>query len=510
MEKDFKVLASLLKSMNRMKLKTPFLALLVAVFTILVFQNCSKVKYAFDIGAVAESMKFEDGQVFDGKIRILHHYVDNFTCNGNPAPESILIRTAELDWYLIQNTPQRCDSEVAVAVEGVNYDEAGKMATYQNKVYVPPRPYFVDASADPNLSDANLMDGVCASQNGQCTLRAAVEQGTVVSFTDAVLIHIPRGTFTLTSPLSLTGVRPESHAITIRGQDPVSSVLDGGGVSRHFNIRSTSMSPISIENLTLQNGRAGGGSTWGSSILFFLDISILASYHSSGQYRAQVLMNNMAHYFPQYDESTANPLKAQLDIDNCIFKGNQDGDVIHARPLTGNLTIRGSLFTQNYFHGVHSNGANSLVIEDSIFNNPQGHYGVSIDDNFSHASIKRSKFYENYKGIGFLNCRNCSLESIQSYHQREAGLEILTTEADARFNVTARDVKIYDNRLSSNPHAADTGNLILVFASSANQINFIDSQLSMMSPEIPNCASVSTVSQILMTSTTVSDLSCEP
>lgn len=437
-----------------------------------------------------------NGDGYDGKLRILHHYVDNFTCEGRLIPESILVRDAKLDWYLFQNSQQTCLADEAFAVQGVNYDEAANNATYEGKLYVPPRPYFVDAKADPNLPDTNLADGVCADETGSCSLQAAIQQTIPVSFTEAVLVHIPAGTFNLTSALSLMGVTPDSHAITVRGESPATSILNGGGVSRHFSVRSTSMAPISIENLTLQNGFHGDGPTAGASISYQLDQFISLYGKTTEDHLKQIRT-----YFPEYDEVNANPLKAQLNVINCVFRDNKNTDTIKAWPLTGNLTIRKSSFIGNAAHGVYSLSANSLTIEDSSFSK-QDARGVVVDDNISNISIKRSTFSETYSGVSFRNCRNCSVESVEIFHNRNVGLEIMATDVNPLYDVTVRDARIYDNLL---------GNLdIQFFGTTPNFLNLIDSNLLMVNAAVPNCSSATSVNQIRMTNTTVSDLTCQP
>ncbi len=450
-----------------------------------------------------------NGEGYDGKIRILHHYVDNFTCNGKPAPESVLFRNSEMNWYLIQNSKQSCPSNAAIAVEGVVYDEGTKTATYNGKIYVPPRPYFVDTNANPNLPDVNLMDGICADENGTCSLRAAVQQTVPVSFTDAVIIHIPAGIFNLTSPLSLRGVMPDSHEITIRGESPTTSILDGGGATRHFSIRSTSMAPITIENLTLQNGFYGNTLDPGASISYQLDPSAEFRLKS-----ADGLLQEIRNFFPEYDEATANPLNSRLNITNCVFKGNKNHSTIIAGHLTGKLTVRNSLFIQNEQHGVYSTSADSLVVEDSIFVE-QASRGIAVHDNISQVSIRRSRFSETYEGVSLIDCRNCSLESIESFNNKRNGLTIITSLKGSIYDVIIRDAKIYDNltgpgSLSTPNLSGSDGNIHVQFNSPTNYLDLIDSNLFMTNSALPNCSSNATINQIRLRNTMVNDASCQP
>lgn len=95
--------------------------LMTPLFLVVFGQGCSR---GLDFSQVAETpIHLEagsgNGGTYDGKLRILHHYVDQFTCEGRPQPESILIRDNETDWYLIRNTSDKCAFIDRVPVQGV-------------------------------------------------------------------------------------------------------------------------------------------------------------------------------------------------------------------------------------------------------------------------------------------------------------------------------------------------------------------------------------------------------
>ena len=115
--------------------------------------------------------------------------------------------------------------------------------------------------------DFNPGDGVCetAAGNNVCTLRAAVQETNTLGGSDT--ITVPAGTYVLTIPgnnehaaaqgdLDVTGV------VTIAGAGALTTIIDGGGLDRVFEVTRTANATLS--SLTLQNGVAGT-----NSITFF-------------------------------------------------------------------------------------------------------------------------------------------------------------------------------------------------------------------------------------------------
>lgn len=124
-----------------MHIKLYLTLFILSVLTITWGQACSTGK--FSSTEVFSTKLYGNGNTYEGKGRILHHYVSGFTCEGRPQPESILIRKNETDWVLIQNTAEKCAAVDQVPISGVIYDDVSKQATLNGNTFVSPQPYFV-------------------------------------------------------------------------------------------------------------------------------------------------------------------------------------------------------------------------------------------------------------------------------------------------------------------------------------------------------------------------------
>lgn len=417
------------------------------LFLGLQFINCSSPNFDSQELATSESLKYHEGQVFDGKLRILHHYVDNFTCEGRPQPESILIRDNETDWYLIRNTTEKCAFVDRLPVQGVQYNESLNQANYGNELYIPPRPYFVNAAEDPNLSDVRIEDGVCEDLNGICSLKASIDQAGATSLTEAVLVHVPTGTYALTNSLVLQRNSTMSKEVTIRGADPLSTILDGGNSISPLAISMT-IAAVSIENLTIQNGK---GSQFVSSAI------------SPGAWMS----------IPG----------GRLDITNCILKTNKGGPTIYGGPGTGNLRIRKSQFIGNEVAAVEVYGVESLLVEDTTIANTDG-YGLHVSNYTSNVTVRRSTISSNtMTGISFNRCSSCLIENVTVSYNQQDGVRINALISNGNYDATINNSTIVENGTS----LSGAGNIKMGFFDSTNKLFLNNSILAMNDVSRPNC-----------------------
>jgi CSLREA domain-containing protein len=101
--------------------------------------------------------------------------------------------------------------------------------------------FVVTSTAD--LGDSNVGDGTCASQEGHCTLRAAVEEA--MKSASGAAVALPAGTFALATPLVITS------PVSIRGRG-ASTVLDarnGSGVAA-ATAATLSLSALAVRGAT--------------------------------------------------------------------------------------------------------------------------------------------------------------------------------------------------------------------------------------------------------------------
>jgi CSLREA domain-containing protein len=131
--------------------------------------------------------------------------------------------------------------------------------------------FTVNSTAD--AVDASPGDGECATAGGVCTLRAAIQEANALAGPDT--ITLPAGAYAI----AITGVSEEfaatgdfdiSDDLTINGAGAATTIIDGAGLDRVFDIDGISITPptsaytptVSINGVTIQNGVAtslGGG-----------------------------------------------------------------------------------------------------------------------------------------------------------------------------------------------------------------------------------------------------------
>lgn len=124
--------------------------------------------------------------------------------------------------------------------------------------------FTVDSTAD--AVDVNPGDGVCAAASGLCTLRAAIMEANALGGPDGNRITLPAGIYTLTIPglgenAAATGDLDVTDLVTIIGAGPTSTIVDGGGLDRVFEVRPGVIAHI--VGVTIRNGNPGVGAAGG-------------------------------------------------------------------------------------------------------------------------------------------------------------------------------------------------------------------------------------------------------
>jgi CSLREA domain-containing protein len=137
-------------------------------------------------------------------------------------------------------------------------------------------PFAVNSTAD--ATDASPGDGICDDGTGHCTLRAAIVESDFSG--GSTVINVPAGTYTLTGPaddefngagatldtgdldivdLGTFGF-PSLISVTINGAGSGTTIIDGGGVDRVFDINNFAAVGASVDvtlsGLTIRNGNA--------------------------------------------------------------------------------------------------------------------------------------------------------------------------------------------------------------------------------------------------------------
>jgi hypothetical protein len=304
------------------KIKKSVVVIAVPMLILSWSQGCSKVSFLNSGFASQKDSKDQssdyagNGGTYDGKLRVLHHYVDGFQCENRQAPESILI-SKNFDqghWVLIQNSKEKCAVVDQKPVTGVVYDDVIKQAKFNGLTYVAPRPYLVDAFEDPSLPDVKPLDAVCEDINGKCSLLASLQTSEIASYTDSVDVTFPAATFKLWQELPLTS-GPNGHLISIHGMGSNATTLDGQGATNILRLFGSATSgPVNLQGLTLQGGYTP------------------YNFAPSGKSSSSALENN---------------LPAQLNLVDVIFSKNVGADVFQTTKTGGSVSIQKSRFLNN-------------------------------------------------------------------------------------------------------------------------------------------------------------------
>ena len=115
--------------------------------------------------------------------------------------------------------------------------------------------FAVTTTAD--APDAQPGDGVCAALDGQCTLRAAVQEANAQPSGSTITVSVPSGTYAL----SLGALALISNTIVISGAGPRTTVLDAQAHSQVVTVGSKARA--ALVGVTLVRGTAGGGNGGG-------------------------------------------------------------------------------------------------------------------------------------------------------------------------------------------------------------------------------------------------------
>lgn len=142
--------------------------------------------------------------------------------------------------------------------------------------------FTVDSTAD--VGDEAPGDGVCLTSEGECTLRAAIQEANALAGTDS--IDLPTGGYTLTiagagEDAAASGDLDITDDLMITGAGTVSTIIDGGALDRVIEILSPAV--VSISSLTIQNGDVlglGGGIS-NRGTLTLIDTTVVGNTASS-------------------------------------------------------------------------------------------------------------------------------------------------------------------------------------------------------------------------------------
>ena len=223
-------------------------------------------------------------------------------------------------------------------------------------LYQQPIVFYVNSPIDD--FDDSPGDGFCATIDGLCTLRAAIQEAQAIEKINAdVTVEVPVGVYTLTrrtdptNPFHIVISRYNAYHVVIHGQGPEKTIIQSDGTSGIFLVHYSAI----FSGLTIQNGKVSNNVDAGG---------IKIDYYS------------------------------EAIIVNCVLKNNQGalGGAVGAN-LYSYLTIIDSTITDNSATGgggIFNQGGDLLVLRSTVSHNTAT-YGGGF---YSFGGISQSKVEE--------------------------------------------------------------------------------------------------------------------
>ena len=206
--------------------------------------------------------------------------------------------------------------------------------------------------------DASPGDGVCADADGQCSLRAAIQEANALAGEDTIMLGA--GTYAFTraggnEDAAASGDLDITDDLGLQGTGAEATIIDGGALDRVVDLRGSTPHSVRLENLTLRNGFLGTTAWTGSfSGLGGVGIRVGTGTHLT-----------MSHVDVS-DNHSANMFGAvAIDNTGCI-----EGD--HVR-IIGNTDLDDVGSGRAASGGIETDGKNTcLVLEDSEISGNRG------------------------------------------------------------------------------------------------------------------------------------------
>lgn len=258
-------------------------------------------------------------------------------------------------------------------------------------------PIMVTKAEDTN-------DGLCSATD--CSLREAIMAANTAPGDDIILV--PVGVYTLA-----LGELGASSDVTVNGAGAASTVIDGNGASRVFNITGDVI--VTFQDISLTGGRpgldAGGAIRNYGGTLTLLNTILANNYAFNGggglfttagnvTLIGSTVMSNVAEY--SGGAGILNYGSGSLNIVTSVIVGNRAYGAYYGGGIwsQGPLTVTGSLIADNtaeFGGGVFSSG--SLFASDSMFSGNGAQFGGGIESR-SGATLIRVQLVGNSAGEG--------------------------------------------------------------------------------------------------------------
>lgn len=345
-------------------------------------------------------------------------------------------------------------------------------------VFAEDGPIIFQVNSTVEGKDANIGDGICEDENGNCTLRAAVEEANAYKGGEQVEIQLPEGTY---SPVYPLGQYTLEGNVRIVGAGEGKTIIDFDTVmisSRIFKIDRNA--EVSISGVTMTGGRAQshnpsdnpaekayGGAIWNSGILSLSDVMITknASYYLGG-----------AIYNESGGEITLNNSTITENGEHSFGIVDSGGGIYQAE--NASLTLINSSVINNTAEGgggIYNKGG-TVVIEESTIsgNNATDWYGGIFSE--GSLTIRSSEISENtadgngggiYFGFsgGTLNIESSKINNNSA--ENGAGIFVYVHKQSS----ATSSLSVVDSHISGNQASNDGGGVYIGLDSSGEIVS---------------------------------------
>lgn len=379
-----------------------------------------------------------------------------FTCEGQIAAKSILLRDKDGKWTLVKNSVNKC-SESTTVINDLNYADRSHYQTYgdvtfnlnslnANKV----REFNVDPTADPNTPNVSSGKGDCANSVGKCSLQAAFDE--LNSLDLPAIINIPGGTYDLMNALRISIMSP----VLVQGAS------NGGTIINSVGDAATARGMLAIHP------------DWTTAAAFDRTISPTTVFQG-------LTFTNGSNSYPS--GSAIDLEQGSVRISECQFKDNKGSYAVSASKGSNEVIVEDSSFsnnTSNVALGVAGTWSLS-VLRSQFFGNR-----LAVDSEFSgKVAIQQSSFYNNEFALSLVGCiSNCLVENT-TLANNGTGIQVTSFTMGGDADVFIRNTTVANSTKSLEYIKFDLGRY--VGAGRLILQNSILSNAHLSEPEKTNC-----------------------
>ncbi len=257
-------------------------------------------------------------------------------------------------------------------------DQADVPTKFDLFTVVAPADFIVNTIADN--SDNNTSDGLCADANGDCTLRAAIEQANALP--GAQSISLPDW------QVILSGTLPINDNVTITGLGAGKTILGGNGNQGILAI-ATGLT-VTLSDLTIQGGYDAGPNAGG--------ITIATGSHVTLD-RMQISGNHSdSHGGAIWNSGT-------LIINDSSITGNDSYDSTGGIENTGSLQLTNTTVSGNIGAvGGISSTAPTTLLNVTVANNHATNSGGGLSGSAANFTLQNTLLADNTADVSGPNC----------------------------------------------------------------------------------------------------------